>query len=1279
VSRVDTGPSARGSAVLVVRLALISGLNYGFGLVLAWLLLPAEFGKVAIAQTILWLGAILLNAGFPWLAAILVARSSARDAVDAGRVRGLIAGNLALAVAIAGIVLLLGLTSRIWPDAGSPVGLLATLACFPVFALNSVARGLLQGAVRFGAIAAYQVVEVVVKFGVGIVLVAGFGLGADAVPVAFLLGALAGLAISASAARDLTPAWGRFRLRSEYVTAAPMLIGASGVALLVTVDVLLLAGVRELVGLTTAGIAVYQVAAIIARTPYFVGDALTDASFPYIAKAASPSASQRQMQVVTRRIALWVVPLELALLFRPQPLVHAFFPHHYEDATSIVRLLALGTLGAVVANALGKALQARDLRHEAAGAVALGVGVQVVAVVAGVALWGTRGAAAGFALGTWTAALALGRRYAAVDGHAVPTEIFRRAAPAVLAASAVLLLPADGTVLVGLIQIATALALYFATLVVTRLISTAEVARIAGAISGASRRGEPAPRKRRGDGGVAAFVRRPRLVVGLTGLISFLILGANVARSPDTIYDEAVYTRAAQAVANHGEVTWTGAPLFVHPPLYFVLQAVVQRIAGVARADYFDVLHVERLVSVAFMTGAIVLLMLIALRLASPLAPGRRLLFALGVGTLATFDPVLVRYGRLTMLESTALCLGLAAIWASLALHGRRAGRWIATVGLLSGVALLVKEISIFLIVAPLLTALFDREREAIRRSAAALGVALLVWSSFPVWAILLGDWGQFTGDKLRTLDRLLGVVQTTGWNRPGVSITDALTTSLPQYASSYVLLVTGGAALVWLWLRHGGRTANFLLGLLLPTYALGVYSVTRGQFNEQFFTYLRPGAILATAVGAQLLIARALSAPGRASASRRIGVGAVAVLAVVLAFGMVSWSRYQAFGSDDAVRQAAAFVRTELPRCAVVNASGDHEKYATASGRRFSEFASGPAALSHGVHYFLVSPKDVTARYTNMTPALADWVRGNGRLLRIFPGRTYQGIELWYVSGTGVPVTDVQPVNGGVFVATRASACGGVAVRDDRSGAFASAFIRLGGRGRLGPPVSRRFTLGRRTVQAFEGLVLAAAPDPTDPAARRPARPYPIVAIAAHRSGGILDRAGMRVGSGATTTDRRRLVARLSDRDFAHYYLGTNVARASAARWHQARTWLGLPLGAPRVEDGVVRQAFSNAVLERTVGSPSVRLGSRVPLYRATSFVPTSANRTRPVPDLDTRVRRFDDRSDVAPFLALVAAAVALSLGLCLGFGGRDGPEGLGDATTSRRELRRAAAAARR
>jgi O-antigen/teichoic acid export membrane protein/4-amino-4-deoxy-L-arabinose transferase-like glycosyltransferase len=1160
-------------------------------------------------------------------------------------------------------VLLLGVAGRIWPDLGSPVALLATVACFPVFALNSIARGLLQGAVRFGAIAAYQVAEVVVKAVAGVVLVLVLGLGAEAIPIAFLLGALAGLAITVATTRDLAPRPGPVDVRGEFGQALPILVGAAGVALLVTVDVLVLAATRELVGLTTAEIAVYQVAAIVARTPYFVGDALTDASFPFMARARGASATRRQVHVVARRLLLWVLPLELILIVRPEPIVQAFFPGHYAEASAIARLLALGSLGAVVANACCKALQARDQRHEAARAIALGLGVQLAGVVVGVAVWGTRGAAAGFALGTWTAAVGLARRYAAVDGQALPIDLLRRAAPAALAACVVLVIPADESV--GLVQVALALVVYAATLLVTGLLGEEELRGAARALRLPERPAKAVP----GGPGLAALVRRPRLVIAVVGAVVFLVLGANVARSPDTIYDEAVYTRAAQAVATHGEVTWTGAPLFVHPPLYFVLQAAVQRLAGVERADYFDALHVERLVSVAFMTGAIVLLMLIAYRLAAALSPERRLIFTLVVGALAAFDPVLVRYGRLAMLESAALCLSLAAIWAGLALRGRSAGAWIATVGLLSGLALLVKEISVFLIVAPLLTALLDREREAIRRAVAALGVAMLVWSCFPLWAIVLGEWGQFTGDKLRTLDRLLGVVQTTGWNRPGVSIADALTASLPQYASSYLLLVAGGAALVWLWLRHGGRTATFLLGLLLPTYALGVYSVTRGQFNEQFFTYLMPGAILATVT----TVAAILQRP--ADRRRVLTRGAAVVVAAALAFGVVSWARFQALGSDDAIRNAAAYVRAELPECAVVNASGDREKFATASGRRFSEFASGPAALSHGVHWFFVSPKDVAARYTSMTPALAGWIRANGRLVRVFPGRTYRGLELWHVSGGKVPVNDVQPVHGGVFVARGSSACGGLAVRDDRSGAFASAYVRLGGRGVLGPPLSRRFAVGSRTFQAFDGLVLAARPDPSDPAGRRPARPYPIVAV---HGTSALEQAGLDVAAGATTTKRAKLLRRLSDRYLARFYLGVDPARADAARWARARARLGLPLAAPRRGGGTVRQAFSNGVLVRDVGSHAVRLQSLAPLYRATGFVPESARGVRSVPNLDTRVRRFDERSDVAPFLSLLLAAMVLVAGICAGAGGGDDdPEPV--RTTRRRRIVRRAQAARR
>ena len=55
------------------------------------------------------------------------------------------------------------------------------------------------------------------------------------------------------------------------------------------------------------------------------------------------------------------------------------------------------------------------------------------------------------------------------------------------------------------------------------------------------------------------------------------------------------------------------------------------------------------------------------------------------------------------------------------------------------------------------------------RTSLGLLAVGGLLWAvTFVVWPLQLGLWSDFADIKLTLFERLLGLVKTTGWNRPG-------------------------------------------------------------------------------------------------------------------------------------------------------------------------------------------------------------------------------------------------------------------------------------------------------------------------------------------------------------------------------------------------------------------------------------------------------------------------------------------------------------------------------
>ena len=232
-----------------------------------------------------------------------------------------------------------------------------------------------------------------------------------------------------------------------------------------------------------------------------------------------------------------------------------------------------------------------------------------------------------------------------------------------------------------------------------------------------------------------------------------------------------------------------------------------------------------------------------AYRLAGNASPRRRRVVTGMVALVAALDPVLVRYDRQDVIEPFALCMSLLLLHAAWAIRRWGSLAYVSVTGLLSGLALLTNQITIFLIVVPLLFALLERNGPLIRRSAAALGIGLALSLAFLLWAVELGLGGSFVNVQTATLQRLIGLVQITGLNMPGVSLVGALVRSVTQYSSSYIVLAVGFVALIWCWTRRNTYSGNFLTAWLTASYAFGAYIVAVGTLNEQFFVYLLPAS----------------------------------------------------------------------------------------------------------------------------------------------------------------------------------------------------------------------------------------------------------------------------------------------------------------------------------------------------------------------------------------------------------------------------------------------------
>jgi O-antigen/teichoic acid export membrane protein len=680
------------------------------------------------------------------------------------------------------------------------------------------------------------------------------------------------------------------------------------------------------------------------------------------------------------------------------------------------------------------------------------------------------------------------------------------------------------------------------------------------------------------------------LVVGCAAVAALATL-TNVFSSPDNVYDEVVYTQAARNVAATWHLTWTNPPIFVHPPIFFLLQAAWLRVTGEVTGPVIDAVHAARVLTGAFEALNVGLLALLTYRLAERCRASRRRTLALCVALTAALDPVLLRYSRLAVIEPVALCLSLLALNLAWSLRRHRPLTYASAVGLCTGAALLTKELTIFLVVSPVLFACLERDRNLLGRTFGALGVGLASWLLFPLWALQLGLTGEFFQVQTRTLQRLVGLIQATGWNRPGVSFEAAVLRSASHYVSSYIVLALGLVAICWLWWGRNTTSANFVCAWLTTSFGLGAFLVTVGTLNEQFFVYVLPACIVASVFMVDALIVRAQILGRAVGWSARIARPAIIVLVAVfgtslLTASVVSWVR-QYSGNSQGVSRVARTIATTLPPCTIVNGSGDPEKYFYLGGRDVAYYTEGPAALSHGIHYFILAPNDVVAHYGNMTPGLASWIRGHGTAVASFPSKTYDAVQLWHVPANDYdPLADMEYVPGGIYINTVGSRCGGMTVTDRPRGNFFTSYMSHGGKALLGKPLTRVTGYNGQVFQIFEGVVLA-APSPAETA--EPVA-LPILPELATRAPAIYRRLMLPSLSGPNlSASRSQRQAWLSDPAIAKVFLGTDAS--SPQGFDAGVQRFGLPLGPVTIlPNGWVAQPFSDVVLERPRSGGPVR-----------------------------------------------------------------------------------------
>lgn len=384
--------AARGSAALALGAIVTGAGNYAFSVALAYIVSRDSFGVIALVQGFLLFASWFTTAGFPWTVSRRLSGSTDLGA-RASALRGALVGNLLVATALACVLLILLAVGalRLGSQPVAPI-LLGALAC-SLMGVNAAARGGLQGLLRFRTVALVNVLEVVVKLGLGLALAAA-GLGPTGAAFGMLAGLAAASAVSLWALRDLPMLQGRgFGGAALFRETIPLFAATAGMALITSLD---LFGVKLLTpsGVSNGAAGLYLSAVTLARIPYFLAAALTAAVFAHIVRVRR---DRDAAALYARKGVLFIVallaPISLGLIALPEATLHLLFPAQYAAAAPALRVAAGGTIFLGVASFLVASLQAMG-RDRVPALIVLGaVALEAAGLAVGVPLGMGHGAA----------------------------------------------------------------------------------------------------------------------------------------------------------------------------------------------------------------------------------------------------------------------------------------------------------------------------------------------------------------------------------------------------------------------------------------------------------------------------------------------------------------------------------------------------------------------------------------------------------------------------------------------------------------------------------------------------------------------------------------------------------------------------------------------------------------------------------------------------------------------------------------------------------------------
>jgi Dolichyl-phosphate-mannose-protein mannosyltransferase len=467
----------------------------------------------------------------------------------------------------------------------------------------------------------------------------------------------------------------------------------------------------------------------------------------------------------------------------------------------------------------------------------------------------------------------------------------------------------------------------------------------------------------------------------------------------DLFGDEVIYADLGRSVVTGGFPRFFGVVFFLHGPAFFYLESGWAWLAG-KPAGLVALIYEMRMLNAMLAAATAVVLVQLTARVSSLRA-------GLLAGALFALDPFCIRQNDRVLLETPMMLWVLLGYLVLIPLIRRPTPAWAKTRavggGLLFGIAVLTKDEAALITILPLAAAAALRWGPPRWLIALTVGATALPYAAYASVVAANGYIPGWWSAKTSGVERLLGVIQTTGFHRSG-SLGSRLIAEGGNFWTTYALLALGVPA-AWLVLRRGGPVAR-MMGLLYCASGVTLaYAVALGTLEEQELYLLVVPSFIMISVGFTLRHTAAHARPRSAARAFILVKTAAIMAALAVVFGLnvktgVQWLRQPDDGYARLLPYLAANVppgtAVDIPAASLPLSQSDGGRYELEGQYRTGLWTTRSSMRKDHVRYILVEWGTIDEGLSYLDPAQVRALTAHARLLFSYTGRSYGQLALY-------------------------------------------------------------------------------------------------------------------------------------------------------------------------------------------------------------------------------------------------------------------------------------------